>query len=117
MAVAIDLPDDISPWTGIHPRYKTDIAKRLVLGAMDIAYGQTTVWTGPIFSSWNVTKIEKNQLQLHIIFKEESVQATLGLEIRDKKGFEVSVFQNCTFLNDVQYCNKMFASFFILHIK
>ncbi|KAB5575111.1 hypothetical protein PHYPO_G00217050 [Pangasianodon hypophthalmus] len=33
MAVAVDLPDESSPWGSIHPRDKQDVAYRLVLGA------------------------------------------------------------------------------------
>eukprot|EP01006_Ploeotia_vitrea_P032955 TRINITY_DN65137_c0_g1_i1.p1 TRINITY_DN65137_c0_g1~~TRINITY_DN65137_c0_g1_i1.p1 ORF type:complete len:531 (-),score=48.51 TRINITY_DN65137_c0_g1_i1:29-1621(-) len=49
MAVAVDLGDPGSPYTDIHPRYKQEVGRRLMLGALAIAYGKTeTYWTGPL---------------------------------------------------------------------
>ena len=89
MAVALDLPDNTSPYGGIHPRDKTDVADRLVLGAVDIAYDTHILWTGPIFSGWNVTVLGENYQRVNITFKQESIHPTLGIEIRDQNGFEV----------------------------
>ena len=89
MAVALDLPDDTSPYKAIHPRDKTDVADRLVLGALDVAYDKHILWTGPIFSGWNVTIIGENYQQVNITFREESIHPILGIEIRDQNGFEV----------------------------
>ncbi|XP_019950841.2 sialate O-acetylesterase [Paralichthys olivaceus] len=48
MAVAMDLPDEFSPYYTIHPRYKRDIAYRLSLGARAVAYNETDVhFLGP----------------------------------------------------------------------
>ncbi|KAJ8257123.1 hypothetical protein COCON_G00192750 [Conger conger] len=48
MAVALDLPDDKSPWGSIHPRDKQDVAYRLTLGARAVAYGEKGVsFQGP----------------------------------------------------------------------
>ncbi|XP_076846235.1 sialate O-acetylesterase isoform X2 [Brachyhypopomus gauderio] len=48
MAVAMDLPDETSPWGSIHPRDKQDVAYRLVLGARAVAYGEKNVsFQGP----------------------------------------------------------------------
>ncbi|KAH3856804.1 sialate O-acetylesterase-like [Dreissena polymorpha] len=48
MAVAMDLPDFDSPQGSIHPRYKEDIAARLALGALGVAYGQKNIdYQGP----------------------------------------------------------------------
>ncbi|XP_043119960.1 sialate O-acetylesterase isoform X2 [Puntigrus tetrazona] len=48
MAVAVDLPDDGSPWGSIHPEDKQDVAYRLVLGARAVAYGEKNVsFQGP----------------------------------------------------------------------
>ncbi|XP_058606484.1 sialate O-acetylesterase isoform X2 [Onychostoma macrolepis] len=48
MAVAIDVPDDRSPWGSIHPEDKQDVAYRLVLGARAVAYGEKNVsFQGP----------------------------------------------------------------------
>ncbi|KAJ8400354.1 hypothetical protein AAFF_G00397370 [Aldrovandia affinis] len=48
MAVALDLPDEGSPWGSIHPRDKQDVAHRLTLGARAVAYGEKGVsFQGP----------------------------------------------------------------------
>ncbi|KAG5836824.1 hypothetical protein ANANG_G00232720 [Anguilla anguilla] len=48
MAVAVDLPDEKSPWGSIHPRDKQDVAYRLTLGARAVAYGEKGVaFQGP----------------------------------------------------------------------
>ncbi|XP_030621679.1 sialate O-acetylesterase [Chanos chanos] len=57
MAVALDLPDLRSPWGSIHPRYKQDVAHRLVLGARAVAYGEKALtFNGPYFKM-----IDKNE--------------------------------------------------------
>ncbi|XP_049581178.1 sialate O-acetylesterase-like [Syngnathus scovelli] len=48
MAVALDLPDETSPYETIHPRHKQDIAYRLTLGARAVAYNEKdVVFLGP----------------------------------------------------------------------
>ncbi|KAI4798679.1 hypothetical protein KUCAC02_020563 [Chaenocephalus aceratus] len=48
MAVAMDLPDERSPYTPIHPRDKQDVAFRLALGARAVVYGEQDVaFRGP----------------------------------------------------------------------
>ncbi|XP_041098404.1 sialate O-acetylesterase [Polyodon spathula] len=48
MAVSVDLVDPSSPWGSIHPRYKQDVARRLILGARAVAYGEEGVtFQGP----------------------------------------------------------------------
>ncbi|KAM6946328.1 sialate O-acetylesterase [Aplochiton taeniatus] len=48
MAVALDLPDEKSPFGSIHPRDKQHVAYRLALGARAVAYGETDlVFQGP----------------------------------------------------------------------
>ncbi|XP_061137677.1 sialate O-acetylesterase-like [Syngnathus typhle] len=48
MAVALDLPDETSPYGTIHPRHKQDIAYRLTLGARAVAYNEKdVVFLGP----------------------------------------------------------------------
>ncbi|KAL1256669.1 hypothetical protein QQF64_012214 [Cirrhinus molitorella] len=48
MAVAIDVPDEKSPYGSIHPEDKQDVAYRLVLGARAVAYGEKNVsFQGP----------------------------------------------------------------------
>ncbi|XP_018554421.1 sialate O-acetylesterase [Lates calcarifer] len=48
MAVALDLPDEKSPYGTIHPRDKQDVAYRLTLGARAVAYNEKDVqFLGP----------------------------------------------------------------------
>ncbi|XP_043936791.1 sialate O-acetylesterase [Protopterus annectens] len=48
MAVALDLCDENSPYGSIHPRYKQDVAHRLLLGARAVAYREKgVVYQGP----------------------------------------------------------------------
>ncbi|XP_069572447.1 sialate O-acetylesterase isoform X1 [Brachyistius frenatus] len=48
MAVALDLPDETSPYGTIHPRDKQDVAHRLTLGARAVAYNEKDVaFLGP----------------------------------------------------------------------
>ncbi|XP_059931694.1 sialate O-acetylesterase [Gadus macrocephalus] len=48
MAVAMDLPDNSSPYHPIHPRDKLTVANRLTLGARAVAYGEKDVpFLGP----------------------------------------------------------------------
>ncbi|XP_048239907.1 sialate O-acetylesterase-like [Haliotis rufescens] len=48
MAVAMDLPDYHSPYGVIHPRYKQDVARRLVQAARAVAYKeQGVMYQGP----------------------------------------------------------------------
>lgn len=47
MAVALDLPDETSPYGTIHPRDKQDVAYRLTLGAKVVAYNNILTFNGP----------------------------------------------------------------------
>lgn len=47
MAVAMDLPDETSPYGTIHPRDKQDVALRLTLGAKAVAYNHILTFNGP----------------------------------------------------------------------
>ncbi|XP_057295620.1 sialate O-acetylesterase-like [Hydractinia symbiolongicarpus] len=88
MAVAMDLPDNASPFSSVHPRYKSDIADRLVLGARNIAYNEETYWTGPIIDKVLVSTKCDDTCVLTVIYKKDSVK-TFGIEIRTNVGFEV----------------------------
>lgn len=48
MAVAIDLGE----WNDIHPDNKKDVGERLALAAMNKAYGENVVYSGPLYQSW-----------------------------------------------------------------
>ncbi|XP_046556230.1 sialate O-acetylesterase-like [Haliotis rubra] len=82
MAVAMDLPDYDSPFGSIHPRYKQDIASRLVLGARSVAYGEEGVkFQGPLpqtFSLNNVNNI------LNVNYGDNS-----PIKVLNNNGFEV----------------------------
>ncbi|XP_051512439.1 sialate O-acetylesterase-like isoform X1 [Myxocyprinus asiaticus] len=84
MAVAIDLPDEKSPWGSIHPRYKQDVAYRLVLGARAVAYGEKNVsFQGPF-----PTQGLLNQSFISIVFNQD-ISASL-----DDDFFEVCCSAN-----------------------
>lgn len=61
MAVAMDLPDEKSPYGTIHPRDKQDVAYRLTLGARAVAYNQNNVsFHGPFPSLILLSKMYVN---------------------------------------------------------
>ncbi|XP_046342766.2 sialate O-acetylesterase-like [Haliotis rufescens] len=83
MAVAMDLPDFASPYGTIHPRYKEDVARRLLLAGRAVAYKETGLdFQGPFPSGFGVN--DKVQL-LNIEFS----SGHTPIEVRNKDGFEV----------------------------
>nr|KAG5691597.1 hypothetical protein BaRGS_023725 [Batillaria attramentaria] len=83
MAVAMDLPDFQSPQGSIHPRYKQDVAERLVLGALHVAYGQNDVpFQGPF-----PTRFTRDDAQQKLTIEYD--HGHTPLEIRAEDGFEV----------------------------
>ncbi|XP_013070166.2 sialate O-acetylesterase-like [Biomphalaria glabrata] len=48
MAVAMDLPDFISPYGYTHPRDKLDVGTRLTLSGLAVAYGKSELYQGPL---------------------------------------------------------------------
>ena len=78
----------------IHPRYKQDVAERLVLGALHVAYGHNDVtFQGPF-----PTAIRANvntQHSLDIQYNHGQVQLT----VKNTKGFEVSSIFFCKSLS------------------
>jgi sialate O-acetylesterase len=80
MAVAVDLGEQ----DNIHPKNKEDVAKRLVLAARKIAYGEEIVYTGPLLQS-----VEFNQSEARIRF----TGVGSGLHVKDGtkiKGFTIA---------------------------
>ena len=67
----------------IHPRYKQDVADRLVLGALHVAYGQTDVFQGPFPSSFSLDLADHSLTVQY----DDTVSR---LEIRNNHGFDVS---------------------------
>ena len=57
MVVAIDLGE----WNDVHPDNKKDVGERLALAAEKIVYGDSIVYSGPIFRS---SEIKGNQINL-----------------------------------------------------
>ncbi|XP_060070507.1 sialate O-acetylesterase-like [Ylistrum balloti] len=56
MSVTIDLPDFTSPYGSIHPRFKQDVASRLALSALGVAYHQSGLeFEGPYPSDYHLT--------------------------------------------------------------
>ena len=86
MAVAMDLPDDKSPYGAIHPRDKSTVAYRLSLGASAMVYGERNItFKGPIMSKCgHVTEESKKLIRVDFDgLKEE------GLLLKSRAGFEV----------------------------
>ncbi|KAK3090921.1 hypothetical protein FSP39_015725 [Pinctada imbricata] len=83
MAVALDLPDFQSPYHPYHPRYKHDIARRLVLSALAVAYHEKGFdFQGPFPSSYTLNSA-KTQLTI------EYDHGKTPIEIRTEHGFEM----------------------------
>lgn len=94
MAVAIDLPDFTSPYNSIHPRDKQDVASRLVLSALAVAYNRNPgKFQGPMISAFY---IDIGYFTLGLEFD----NGTSALDVRATDGFEI-----CCSLNNQSLCN------------
>ncbi|XP_048767648.1 sialate O-acetylesterase-like [Ostrea edulis] len=90
MAVAMDLPDFKSPYGSIHPRYKHDVAYRLYLAALGVAYHQSGVkFEGPFPTS---AVIDSTHRHLTI----EYGRGLAPIEVRSSDGFEVCCVSHTT---------------------
>ncbi|XP_052237319.1 sialate O-acetylesterase-like isoform X3 [Dreissena polymorpha] len=97
MAVAIDLPDFDSPYNSIHPRDKQDIAWRLTLSGLQVAYNMSSLgrYLGPQISAYYI------DIGYH----------TLRLEFDGAKGQGISVtntsagFEVCCSINNMTKCD------------
>nr|XP_022291983.1 sialate O-acetylesterase-like [Crassostrea virginica] len=107
MAVAMDLPDFHSPYGNIHPRYKHEVAYRLYLGALGVAYHETDVdFEGPFPTSATIDKSTN-------IVTVEYDRGLHPIEVRSNDGFEVCcVNQTTTFCNafDTHWINVTMTS-------
>ncbi|XP_038548360.1 sialate O-acetylesterase [Micropterus salmoides] len=84
MAVALDLPDETSPYGTIHPRDKQDVAYRLTLGARAVAYNEKDVpFLGPF-----PHQILSTRLYLNITY-DQTVYVTQSKDI-----FEICCSRN-----------------------
>ncbi|XP_046556182.1 sialate O-acetylesterase-like [Haliotis rubra] len=82
MAVAMDLPDYNSPYGPIHPRYKQDVAHRLVLGARAVGYKEPGVkFHGPFPKTFS---LDNDQQTLKITYGPNN-----PLDVLNNHGFEV----------------------------
>ncbi|XP_070188894.1 sialate O-acetylesterase-like [Littorina saxatilis] len=83
MAVAMDLKDvETNPLGPYHPRDKQDVAQRLVLGALNVAYGRKNIeFQGPF-----PTAFEKDQDQKTLTIEYD--HGHTPLDIRSNDGFD-----------------------------
>ena len=89
MAVTMDLMDQTSPYTSIHPRDKTTVAKRLLLGGRTLAYNENLYWTGPVIETVKVKKVSNTRFVLLIVIFHSWSLTDDGIEERNKNGFEI----------------------------
>ncbi len=82
MVVAIDNASPEDP-NDIHPKNKQDIGKRLALAALDIAYKQNLVSSGPLFEKM---KIEGNKARIYF----EQTGSGLLVKGDTLKGFAIA---------------------------
>jgi sialate O-acetylesterase len=57
MAVTIDLGE----WNDLHPDNKKDVGERLALAALNLAYGEKNIYSGPLYRS---ATIEGNKIRI-----------------------------------------------------
>jgi len=81
MAVALDLPDDDSPYRAIHPRDKQDVGKRLSMASFHYVYGLDFSASGPVIQS--VVQSDQGHVTVNYPMGEELV-------VEERKNFEVS---------------------------
>jgi len=94
MATAVDLGasmggcgHDAYPNLCIHPGFKQEVGRRLVLGARDLVLNDnTSYWTGPVFQ--HATPLNA-QGDVQVNFSLATVPKSM-LDIRDSTGFELS---------------------------
>lgn len=76
MTVAIDLGE----WNDIHPDNKKDVGERLALAAQKKAYGETVVFSGPIFEK---ATIENNKISISFTQIETGLTTNDGEELKE----------------------------------
>ena len=69
MATAVDIGDP----GNIHPRDKEDVGNRLALAARHVAYGETLVYSGPLYAAMTTKTNE-----IHLTFTQEGSGLTIG---------------------------------------
>jgi len=94
MAVALDLPDDDSPYRAIHPRDKQDVGKRLSMASFHYVYGLDFSASGPVIQS--VVQSDQGHVTVNYPMGEELV-------VEERKNFEVSDAVNLAKLSAYRY--------------
>lgn len=83
MAVAMDLPDYTSPYGGIHPRDKQDVADRLILSGLSVGYNANVgKYKGAFPTRFFLDRHGKTFL---ITYDDDSAE----IDVRSTQGFEV----------------------------
>src|SRR6188472_702246 len=77
MVVAIDLGE----WNDIHPDNKKTVGERLAMAAEKLAYGETVIYSGPIYES---SKIDGNKITITF--------SSVGSGLTTNDGEELSEF-------------------------
>ncbi|XP_072094609.1 sialate O-acetylesterase [Mobula birostris] len=96
MAVAMDLGDEKSPYGTIHPRYKQEVAYRLYLGALAIAYGETeVVFQGPFPKHFQ----QKNSTELSITYSQELAVLELSKDVFEVRCCSKWYNSNCKWVS------------------
>ncbi|XP_071113483.1 sialate O-acetylesterase-like [Haliotis cracherodii] len=105
MAVAMDLPDYKSPHGSIHPRNKADIAERLYIEAMIVAYKRTDMLNqrGP-FPTGFTEVVDKKTVQISYA----NTKATI--EKRNNNGFEVCCVPRKDISDTRNFCPMTYPS-------
>jgi sialate O-acetylesterase len=76
MAVAIDLGE----WNDLHPDNKKDVGERLALAALNLAYGEKNIYSGPLYRS---ATIEGNKIRISFTHTGSGLIANDGGELSE----------------------------------
>ncbi|XP_059813113.1 sialate O-acetylesterase isoform X1 [Hypanus sabinus] len=95
MAVAMDLGDEKSPYGSIHPRYKQEVAYRLYLGALAIAYEETEV----VFQGPFPKHFQQKNTELSITYSQELAVLELSKDIFEVRCCLKWYNSNCTWVS------------------
>ncbi|XP_046365463.2 sialate O-acetylesterase-like [Haliotis rufescens] len=105
MAVAMDLPDYNSPHGNIHPRDKADIAERLYIEAMIVAYKRTDLLNqrGP-FPTGFTEVVDRETVQISY------ANTKTTIEKRNNNGFEVCCVPRKDISDTRNFCPMTYPS-------
>ncbi|KAL8570528.1 hypothetical protein ACOMHN_008885 [Nucella lapillus] len=92
MSVAMDLPDFTSPWGSIHPRDKQDVAARLFLAGMAVAYDARR----PLVQGPRPARVTQHGGAVALTYP-----STTAITVRSREGFEF-----CCTWNGRQTCSS-----------